>query len=87
MLGRNRAGHPDPRSVPHGHPQNSYCVITRREDGSDRDRYRVWRRTTADPEPQLIGHYTDLEDARNALPIDWRDASSGNLVAWALFTR
>lgn len=87
MLERNRAGRPDAGSVPDAHPQNPSCVITRREHGSDGEGYHVWRRTTVDPEPQLIGQYTDLEDARNALPIDWQDASSGNLVARALFRR
>lgn len=68
-------------------PRSSYCVITRRPGPSGGPLYRVWRRTTGDSQAQLIGHYTDVDRARAALPIDWREGRSDDIVAWALFTR
>lgn len=86
MLEQDQSRRPGPRSETFPTPQSSYCVITRREHGSGGHLYRVWRRTTDDPEAQLIGDYAHLDAARSSLPIDWRDGRSGNIFAWAFFT-
>lgn len=62
----------------------AYCVVdcVTRDDG---DFYRVWIRTSANPEIGLLhGEYASLEAATATLRVEWREAAASGLVVWGL---